>query len=335
MAGQKTVASKLLQKALDRRHRSVIDRFGKARTAEELRTLWDAAVARAEILGAYWAVLTHPEATEDLVRHAFGEVHMLSHLVGAANRADIRRLRDLEAENAALQEKVARQQRQLRDAVVAREATIASLNDMLDEVLSSPQHDAAARPASDAERETAARMISDLRQRLASEVGRREKADQRLHNVSAERDVERKQRQASERRVHELREEIDSAELALAQLLRTTEPAPERPPPELGGLTLPYVGGRAGQIGQLRRLAEQWSAIFLHHDGGIDDRSGLLEAQVARADHTLFPVDSVSHNAIAVVKRVARSMGKPYMALRSSGVTSFASALRSIATSDR
>jgi hypothetical protein len=35
---------------------------------------------------------------------------MLSHLVGAANRADIRRLRELESENVALQDKVARQQ---------------------------------------------------------------------------------------------------------------------------------------------------------------------------------------------------------------------------------
>jgi len=48
---------------------------------------------------------------------------MLSHLVGAANRADIRRLRQLEAENAQLEAKVARQQKDLRDAAVARDAS--------------------------------------------------------------------------------------------------------------------------------------------------------------------------------------------------------------------
>jgi hypothetical protein len=101
--------------------------------------LWASAVQRAEIPGAYWAVLTHPQATETLVRHVFGEVHMLSHLVGAANRADIRRLRELEAENAALQEKIARQQKQLRDAVVARDATIANLNDMVGRAIVSAQ----------------------------------------------------------------------------------------------------------------------------------------------------------------------------------------------------
>jgi hypothetical protein len=95
-------------------------------------------------------------------------------------------------------------------------------------------------------------------------------------------------------------------------------------------MTLLYVGGRAHHVAQLRKLAERWNSVFLHHDGGVDDRSGLLEAQVARADRTLFPVDCVSHSAVAVVKRIARSVGKPYMALRSSGLTSFATALRSI-----
>ena len=58
---------------------------------------------------------------------AFGEVHMLSHLGVAANRADIMRLQLLEAENAALAETVARQQAQLRDAILARDAEIDAL----------------------------------------------------------------------------------------------------------------------------------------------------------------------------------------------------------------
>jgi hypothetical protein len=331
LAGRRDVASRLLQKALDRRHRSAIDRFSRARNAEDLRSMWDGAVERAEIPGAYWAVLTHPGATEDLVRHVFGEVHMLSHLVGAANRADIRRLRGLEAENAALQQKVGRQQGQLREAVVSRDATIASLSDMLGKALASRHCDgASAGPADDAERETTARLVSDLRQSLESEVVRRERANRRLQGVVAERDAERKQREACERQVRDLRDELEAAELALEHLVPARE-APEAAPGNLGGVTLLYVGGRTHQICLLGRLAEQCGAILLHHDGGIDDRSGLLEAQVARADRTLFPVDCVSHNAVAVIKRVARSLGRPYVALRSSGLTSFAAALRSIA----
>src|SRR5215471_4451072 len=81
---------------------------------------------------------------------------------------------------------------------------------------------------------------------------------------------------------------------------------------------------------QLRVLAERSGASFLHHDGGIEERSGLLEAQLSRADVVLFPVDCVSHNAMATVKRVSRYAGKPYFALRSSGLTSLAAGLRKI-----
>ena len=329
LAGQRDGASKLLQKALDRRHRSAIHQFSKARDAEELRTLWDGAVQRAEIPGAYWAVLTHPHTTEDLVRHVFGEVHMLSHLVGAANRADIRRLRELEAENAELQETAARQQKHLRDVVVSRNATVAALNDMLGKAIAARhQADAAAEPGDEAEQATATRLIADLRRRLALEVANRERADRRLLAVTSERDRERKQRLTLERREQELRQEVEAAERSLADLF--SSPAEDEPLGLLSGATLLYVGGRAHHIPQLRKLVERWNATLLHHDGGISDRSGLLEAQVARADLTLFPVDCVSHNAVAIVKRVSRSTGKSYIALRSTGLTSFAAALRTV-----
>ena len=67
VAGKRELASKLLQKALDRRHRSAITQFNRARDAEDVRALWSNAMQRAEIPGGYWAVLTHPLATEDLV----------------------------------------------------------------------------------------------------------------------------------------------------------------------------------------------------------------------------------------------------------------------------
>src|SRR5262249_767764 len=108
-----------------------IERFEAARTVEQVRAAWDLALEAGEIPGAYWATMTHPATTEALVRHVFGEIHMLSHLVGAANRADIRRLRDLEAAKAEVQAKVERQQAALRDAAVAHERAIGELRQLL------------------------------------------------------------------------------------------------------------------------------------------------------------------------------------------------------------
>src|SRR5262249_21663321 len=152
LAGRRDAAGKLLQKALDRRHKLAISQFAKARTADDVRRLWSDAVQRGDIPGAYWAAMTHPASTDTLVRQGFGEVHMLSHLVGAANRADIRRLAQLESDKAALEAKVARQQEQLRDGIVARDATIRDLRQALATALTD-RHDAASPdPASDGDR---------------------------------------------------------------------------------------------------------------------------------------------------------------------------------------
>ncbi|MET5020351.1 DUF2325 domain-containing protein, partial [Burkholderia pseudomallei] len=81
---------------LDRRHEREIRRFDRARTVDDVRALWRESLERGEIPGAYWAAMTHPATDWTLVQDIFGEVHMLSHLVGQSNRADIRRLRQLE-----------------------------------------------------------------------------------------------------------------------------------------------------------------------------------------------------------------------------------------------
>ena len=123
-AGHHDAAGRLLHKALDRRHEATIKRFNKAQNTHEVRLLWDEALRSGDIPGAYWALLTHWASTDELIKLAFGDVHMLSHLVGAANRADIRRLATLEAERADLALKVEKQQAQLREAIVTRDATI-------------------------------------------------------------------------------------------------------------------------------------------------------------------------------------------------------------------
>src|SRR5271170_860501 len=127
LAARHDKAAKLLNKTLDERHRLAIKQFEKANTEDAVRALWADAVRRGEIPAAYWATLTHPAATHAVIREAFGEVHMLSHLVGAANRADIRRLCQLEADNAELQARLDRQQAAFRDAVVARDRSIQEL----------------------------------------------------------------------------------------------------------------------------------------------------------------------------------------------------------------
>ena len=120
-------AAKLLHKALDGRHEMAIRHFARLSGEPAVMAAWAEARAAGDIPGAYWAVLTHPDCGRSGISRAFGDVHMLSHLVGAANRADIRRLTALEEENAALRAKVERQQLRLHEAVTSREARIRQL----------------------------------------------------------------------------------------------------------------------------------------------------------------------------------------------------------------
>ena len=131
LAGRRDAGAKLLQRALDRRHGLAIKQYGKAKDEEALRRLWDESMRSERHPGRLLGTPSHPVATEAIVKKAFQDVHMLSHLVGAANRADIRRLRQLEQENGALTEKLHRQQQQLRDGFTSRDETIRQLNALL------------------------------------------------------------------------------------------------------------------------------------------------------------------------------------------------------------
>ena len=318
LAGKHDQAAKLLHKALDRRHKLPISQFSKARAEVELTALWRDAVKRGDIPGAYWAVLTHPATNQALVRLVFGEVHMLSHLVGAANRADIRRLSDLEQRNTDLEAKLRRQQEAFHQAVVTRDTCIQDLRQSLrerlaEEVPVATGDDAAVLRA----------LVADLEKRLAAETRRRNSVETRIADTRDELARERSARDTLETEAAALRAELAAIETDL-------QPDTEEPPWRVDGLSLLYVGGRPNQIAHLRALSESRGAELLHHDGGIEHHPDLLAGLASRADIVLFPVDCVSHDAALMVKRLCRQADKRFIPLRSAGATSFLAALRAL-----
>ena len=75
--------AKLTHKILDRKYRTAIERFRRAKSESQVGELWSRALADGDVPGPYWALMTHPRSTPALMILAFGEVHMLSHLAGA------------------------------------------------------------------------------------------------------------------------------------------------------------------------------------------------------------------------------------------------------------
>jgi Uncharacterized protein conserved in bacteria (DUF2325) len=327
LGGRRDAGAKLLQRALDRRHAIAIKQYAKARDEDALRQLWDASMRSGDIPGAYWALLSHPAATEAIVKKAFQDVHMLSHLVGAANRADIRRLRQLEEEKGALTEKLHRQQQQLRDGFTSRDETIRQLNKLLADHHSAGEP--AANPADCREEDGARRVIADLNRKLGQETTRRERLEQRLNAMSDGMRTLEASFQAAQGERDALRREIESLEDHIAGLLQPATGDGEAAL-DLSTRTILYVGGRPNQIPQLKALVERTGARFLHHDGGIEHSSSLLPGLISRADVLLFPIDCISHDAVATLKRLCRQLEKPYLPLRAASLATLASSLAGI-----
>jgi hypothetical protein len=79
----------------------------------------------------------------------------------------------------------------------------------------------------------------------------------------------------------------------------------------------------------LRALVEGAGGSLLHHDGGIEHSTALLPGLIGRAGCAAFPIDCVSHDAMAVVKRHCRQASKPFIPLRSSSVAGLLAGLTS------
>jgi hypothetical protein len=325
LAGRPEGGAKLVQRALDKRHGLSIKRYAKAKDEDALRRLWDESVRNGDIPGAYWALLSHPVATEAVVKKAFRDVHMLSHLVGAANRADIRRLRQLEEEIGGLTEKLNRQQQHLRDGFTSRDATIRRLN----EALIGRVNDGVKNFEASSEIETLRSVIAELNKKLGQETARRERLEQRLTAMSASLKKTEAALQAAEGDRDAFRRDIELIEDHIIRLLEPVTSGGDGTL-DLSGRTILYVGGRKHQIPQLKALVERIGGRFLHHDGGIEHGSALLPGLISRADVLYFPIDCISHDAVATIKRLCRQSEKPYQPLRTASLAALMSSLTTI-----
>ena len=309
-ASQRDDGGKQLQKALDRRHEAALRRFARTESAQALRALWSQALDEGEIAGPYWAVLTHPLSNQRLAQDVFGDVHMLSHQVGAAARLDIARLRRLERDIAERDDKILRQEARLRAAAREREALAANLA----ELRLAQAAQSVVRPEADA-------AAADLARELASERARAAALTEKLRLSEAARARSESAAAAAQTELREVTQELQALEATLrADPADATATALDS---GLRGRKVLYVGGRPGLIGQLGALARTHGAEWLAHDGGVDDNLALLPGFVSQADMVVFPVDCVSHSAAEQVKKLCARLGKPWRALRTASVASF------------
>ncbi|HWR04998.1 MAG TPA: DUF2325 domain-containing protein [Humidesulfovibrio sp.] len=334
--------AKIVQKFLDRKFSRQMKRFAKAEGDEALWSLWTEMADAGDIPGAFWAVMRHQGASEKLLAQIYGEVHMLSHLVGASTRADLRRLAEAQARVEKLGSALAERKTVLRDAVAVWKRRTLELEreltqerarrEKLERERLSLRELLETRSVAELEgkREALAAQLEDLQDRLV--VAQAEARRQTLIIETSYREESYLRSQLAERD-----REVEALELALLEGLQPKPPCGGAcddpaacPCPHLRGKCVLYVGGRSGLKGQYRLLGERFGCEVLHHDGGVEQSPQHLQQLLSRADAVVCPVDCVSHEACALVKRMCKGSMKPVLFARSSGLSSLASSLAAL-----
>lgn len=320
-----------LQKYLDRRYQITLREFDKVRSDGEVCELWQQYLKKGDVAGALWATVTHPAASQDTRDKAYGDIHMLSHQVGAGQTADVRRLEAVTKELAE-QKKLVEQMRQdqarrevqwQEKLMLAEEASLSKLG-------------------RDQE-------IDSLKQRLAQYENGSVMVDmgRKLMQLSAANEhlivVGEKARQ-QEAQLKALRERLELVEKenealasereGLEALLMSDDSAncdsdcAQCPEVEaMRGRRVLCVGGRSQLVIHYRRLAQRLGIKLIHHDGGMEESLSRLPDMISGADAVICPTDCVSHPAYYRIKNQCKRQGKPCLLFKGAGVSSFAAAL--------
>ena len=323
-----------LQRFLDEHFAAAVTKFAKAKTEAAVLALWHEALATGDVAGALWAAWSHPDLGEEGGKDIYGDIHMLSHQVGASARADLRRLATLEQDNARLRDEAAALRLGLGEAQRQREQEVSQLQKRLAEA-----EDRAARLArNELELAAARRSVAayDTLKERAEALARRAETLEERNAANARRAA------AFENELAETRAELAATAGALESALGLCDgvagtsgcgrtcPAESR----LAGRCVVCIGGRTGLVDGYRRLVEASGARFVHHDGGQEESLHRIDAVLAGADAVVCQAGCVSHAAYWRLKDACKKLGKPCVFLKSPGVTSFARGLAQLAAGE-
>jgi hypothetical protein len=327
----RNVVSEALQKFLDRKYEMAISRFAKLKTDKEILAAWRVSQAKGDIAGPMWAVYTHKAssvATRDTV---YGDVHMLSHQIGAGQAADTRRLDYLEKENAELKRSLDLEWTQHQTHTTTLKARLAELETSVSEqtrvrdelirlqervslyesgeAMAELGHRLAAMERTNQQMAAAMQRINELENALQA-------AQQQAMECARQRDDAAAERDALERLLLPDQSSAPSCD----GLCACCEAAPS-------GRCVLYVGGRASLVAQYRELAQRLGVRLVHHDGGLEEALSRLPELIQSADAVICPTDCISHSAYYNLKSHCKRTGTPCLFFRGAGIASFATAI--------
>lgn len=311
---QRGPLSELLQKELDTKHGLAIGQCRALDTPAALLAAWKTAVAKGDIAGCFWALITHPKVSSATRELIYRDVHMIQHQAGASIRVDLQAFNALGRENATLIREMGRIQRRMSDfaqekmahidklgaELLRREQEIVRLRAQLDE--------------RDAENRQLARAAGLMQQNLALQAS----VERLTRKLQLQHDELADLRAAAVRTRSSLPDDAPPAGM----------PAPAPDPgaaqdvelPRLEQKTVFVVGGRLGSFNEYRSTVEQSGARFLFHDGGLEHSMQTLESGLQAADYVICQTGCISHASYWKVKDFCKRTGTRCVYVESPGV---------------
>lgn len=355
ISDQKDAAARALHKYLEKKYRAEVKKYSRAVDEIEIAALWDQDVVEGKLDSAWWSVLTHPYASESLVSKCYGQLHMISHDCTNSLHRHRQLIAHLRTKNTMLEEvlgserqnfrrerkKILEEQRGLRLELTRLRQQNQAPSQQLEELKAKIEK---LESNSDGSKER--QLIGDLRQDNNSLFGRIDELTEELELLRKEftqaglqlKQLEQVRQEMEQRELDQAREIASLEAVLFRHISQDQDPCTNCadkntancPGLDLCGKTVLYVGGLHKMVPHYRQLVEQSGGRFLHHDGGKEASRNLLPKLLTTADAVLCPIDCVSHDACNCVKKMCKRYQKPFVLMRSSGLSSLARGLNDI-----
>ncbi len=327
--------SEALQRELDRRYAPTLRRFAQAKTTEALASLWFEALQGPGVAGALWATLSHGRCDEHLREQVCRDIHMLQHQVGAANRADLQLLNQLQDDLVVMTREMAGLKERHARVLAQHAGQTSRLNAELMQARGRLIVGDTARATLEEDLTALHAAVPDLQAR--TDLMRRvELQRHRIHELERDRTSLQRRGEHEEARADGLAREVAllRARSAAREEAADRTDQGEASLDELRDKAVLCVGGRTASVPTYRQLIEYTGGKFLHHDGGEENSASQLEASLAAADLVICQTGCISHGAYWRVKDHCKRTGKRCVFVDKPSASSLARCLRRLGEPD-